>query len=88
MATAADQIGTLQGFIDSVIDDAQTVHAAIDHGDVPASARRVLVGALNYRLDLLDIVPDHNAGLGLADDAAPSCTAAANPGPSVLKPRM
>lgn len=70
MATAVDQIGWLQGFIDSVKEDAQTIHATIDQTGVPAGARRVLVGALNYGLDLLDIFPDHYEGLGLADDAA------------------
>lgn len=70
MATAADQVTTLQRFIDSVPDDARAVLAALDHADVPASARRILVGALSYGLDLLDIFPDHYEGLGLADDAA------------------
>jgi uncharacterized membrane protein YkvA (DUF1232 family) len=70
MATATEQLGTLQGFIDSVQEDASTVLTSIDGADVPPSAKRVLIGALSYGLDLLDIFPDHYEGLGLADDAA------------------
>jgi uncharacterized membrane protein YkvA (DUF1232 family) len=42
--------------------------ALFDDGTPPA-ARRVLVGALNYVLDTLDMFPDHYKGLGVADDA-------------------
>jgi uncharacterized membrane protein YkvA (DUF1232 family) len=66
---AQDQVATLQGFIDNVARDARAVHAALS-SESNEDARKVLVGALNYMLDLLDIFPDHYKGLGLADDAA------------------
>jgi uncharacterized membrane protein YkvA (DUF1232 family) len=70
MAKAADQISFLQTIIDDVPRTAETVRAASQNPELPVAARRVCTGALNYLLDLLDIFPDHYAGLGLADDAS------------------
>jgi uncharacterized membrane protein YkvA (DUF1232 family) len=69
MAGAEQQIQTLQRFVNSFAADAGTLRTALRDAATPAPARRVLVGALNYVLDALDIFPDHYKGLGLADDA-------------------
>jgi uncharacterized membrane protein YkvA (DUF1232 family) len=69
MGRADEHIATLQRFIDEYPRDVAEVHSALDRNDLPDLARRVLLGALNYGLDLLDIFPDHYRGLGLADDA-------------------
>ncbi len=69
MAGAEQQIQTLQRLVDSFAADAVTLRAALRDDKTPAPARRLLVGALNYVLDALDIFPDHYKGLGLADDA-------------------
>ena len=69
MAGAEDQIKTLQRYVDSFAADAATMRAALLDAATPAPARRVIVGALNYVLDALDIFPDHYKGLGIADDA-------------------
>lgn len=76
MSQAAEQIATLQELIDDVANIATTVHAVSGHAETPEPARKVLVGGLNYLLDLLDIFPDHYKGLGLADDVAVLCFAA------------
>jgi uncharacterized membrane protein YkvA (DUF1232 family) len=70
MSQAAEQVAVLQRFIDDVPQSAQALHEALARPGLPDDARRVLVGALNYMLDLLDIFPDHYKGLGLADDAS------------------
>lgn len=65
--SAEDHIATLQRYIDAYGDDIATVQTALK--SAPDAAQRVLVGALNYGLDMLDIFPDHYRGLGVADDA-------------------
>jgi uncharacterized membrane protein YkvA (DUF1232 family) len=70
MGQAAEQVAVLQRFIDDVPRAAQAIHESVGRPGMPDDARRVLVGALNYMLDLLDIFPDHYKGLGLADDAS------------------
>src|SRR5688572_17011382 len=63
------KISVLQGFVDRYADDLGTVRTACADPATPEAAQRVLIGALNYALDMLDIFPDHYKGLGVADDA-------------------
>jgi len=62
-------IALLQRLVDGYPEDATAVHAAARDEALPAAARKLLIGALNYGLDALDLFPDHFRGLGLADDA-------------------
>ena len=66
--TAAERIAVLQRFVDSYGDDLVAVRAALADPATPEAAQRVLVGGLNYSLDMLDMFPDHYKGLGVADD--------------------
>jgi uncharacterized membrane protein YkvA (DUF1232 family) len=66
--TAADKIAILQRFVTAYPTDLQTVRAALADAGTPEAAQRVLVGGLNYALDMLDMFPDHFKGLGVADD--------------------
>jgi uncharacterized membrane protein YkvA (DUF1232 family) len=70
MAEADQQVTFLQQLIDELPTTARAIHDASAREELPTPARKVCVGALNYLLDLLDIFPDHYAGLGLADDAS------------------
>lgn len=67
--TGAESIVILQRFVDRYADDLQTVQSALGDSTTPAAARRILVGGMNYALDMLDMFPDHYKGLGVADDA-------------------
>ncbi len=67
--TVEQRLAILQGFIDRYADDLRVVQAALGESTTPAAAQRVLIGALNYGLDMLDMFPDHFKGLGVADDA-------------------
>jgi uncharacterized membrane protein YkvA (DUF1232 family) len=59
----------LQRFVDGYIEDVAVIEAALADAATPLPARRPLMGALLYVLDLIDIFPDHYAGLGVVDDA-------------------
>src|SRR5436190_2281853 len=65
--TADEKIEILQRFVNSFGDDLGTVQAAL--GGAPEIAQRMLIGGLNYALDMLDMFPDHHKGIGAADDA-------------------
>lgn len=66
---AAEKIEILQGFVNRYSEDLMLVGAALGDPSTPPPARRLLIGALNFALDMLDIFPDHFKGLGVADDA-------------------
>ena len=67
--TAEKQVAVLQHFVDRYPDDLRGVQDALNDSEMPEAARRVLVGGLNYGLDMLDMFPDHFKGIGIADDA-------------------
>ena len=67
--TAEQKVAILQRFVNSYGDDLVTVRAALNDPATPEAAQRVLIGGLNYSLDMLDMFPDHYKGLGAADDA-------------------
>lgn len=64
-----DQLLVLQRFVNSYQQDLLAVHAALGDPSTPDAAKPFLIGGLNYALDMLDIYPDHNKGIGIADDA-------------------
>jgi len=65
---AEQKVAILQGFVDSYPEDLHVVLEALA-GEMPEAARRLLIGGLNYGLDMLDMFPDHFKGIGIADDA-------------------
>jgi uncharacterized membrane protein YkvA (DUF1232 family) len=67
--SAEEKIMVLQRFVDSVPADLLAVRAVVADPNTPAEAQRYLIGGLNYALDMLDIFPDNNKGIGIADDA-------------------
>jgi uncharacterized membrane protein YkvA (DUF1232 family) len=67
--TAEQKIAVLQRFVNTYGEDLLAVRAALAEPSVPEAAQRVLIGGLNYALDMLDMFPDHYKGLGVADDA-------------------
>jgi uncharacterized membrane protein YkvA (DUF1232 family) len=67
--TAEHKIAVLQQFVNSYGEDLLAVRAALAEPSTPEAAQRVLIGGLNYALDMLDMFPDHYKGLGVADDA-------------------
>jgi uncharacterized membrane protein YkvA (DUF1232 family) len=67
--TAEDKVAVLQRFVDSFATDLLAVRGALGDAKTPEAAQRLLIGGLNYALDMLDIFPDHYKGLGVADDA-------------------
>jgi uncharacterized membrane protein YkvA (DUF1232 family) len=69
MSDADKKIATLQRYVNSYADDLIAVRATLAERSTPEAAQRVLIGALNYALDMLDMFPDHYKGLGVADDA-------------------
>ena len=66
--TAQERVAVLQRFVDGYGADLVAVRAALADPGTPEAAQRLLVGGLNYSLDMLDMFPDHFKGLGMADD--------------------
>src|SRR5690242_16364874 len=64
-----DQLLVLQRFVNSFPQDLLAVLAAVGDPATPEPAKRILIGGLNYALDMLDMFPDHHKGIGAADDA-------------------
>ncbi len=67
--TPEDKVVVLQRFVNSFQQDLLAVHAALAEEGTPDAAKRFLIGGLNYAVDMLDMYPDHNKGIGIADDA-------------------
>jgi uncharacterized membrane protein YkvA (DUF1232 family) len=67
--TPEDKLLVLQRFVNNFQQDLLAVHAALGHAGTPDAAKRFLIGGLNYGMDMLDMYPDHNKGIGIADDA-------------------
>lgn len=68
MAHTADPLDLLRRLVDSYPESVAAALTAVEDEAIPAPARRALVAALNYGLDVLDMFPDYQA-LGVADDA-------------------
>ena len=67
--SAEDKIQVLQRFVDSFPADLLAVRDALGDASTPEAAQKFLIGGLNYAMDMLDIYPDNNKGIGIADDA-------------------
>ena len=67
--TAKEKVAVLQRFVDRHAEDLVAVRAALADPATPEPAQRLLIGGLNYSLDMLDMFPDHYKGIGVADDA-------------------
>jgi uncharacterized membrane protein YkvA (DUF1232 family) len=67
--SAEDKIQVLQRFVDSFPADLLAVRDALADASTPEAAQKYLIGGLNYAMDMLDIYPDNNKGIGIADDA-------------------
>jgi uncharacterized membrane protein YkvA (DUF1232 family) len=67
--TETETVARLQRMVDSLAGDIEGLQVALADARTPDAARRVLGAALIYVVDRFDLVPDHIAGIGLADDA-------------------
>ncbi len=67
--TAEDKVYVLQRMVNSYAQDLLVIHAALGTPSTPEQAQRILIGALNYALDKLDMFPEHRGAIGVADDA-------------------
>ncbi len=69
MTIVDENLTRLTHLVQSYPDAIATVLDAVGDQTVPPAARTLLVGALNYVLDLLDMFPDQYKGIGVVDDA-------------------
>jgi len=63
----AKHIETFKSWADSIVGDVAALKALVESKAEP-EARRLAAGALGYLVTRLDLVPDHEAGLGALDD--------------------
>jgi uncharacterized membrane protein YkvA (DUF1232 family) len=61
-------IETFKGWADSFRQDVDAMKAVVASTGADAESRRLAAGALNYLVMKLDLVPDHNEGIGIVDD--------------------
>jgi len=66
---AEDQVFVLQRFVNNYAQDLLALQVALTDATMPQEAQKLLIGALNYGLDQLDMFPDHRGPIGVADDA-------------------
>lgn len=60
-------IDTFKSWADSIVGDVAALKALVESNAEP-EARRLAAGALGYLVTRLDLVPDHEAGIGALDD--------------------
>jgi uncharacterized membrane protein YkvA (DUF1232 family) len=61
-------IETFKGWADSFRQDVDALKAVVESKAADAESRRLAAGALGYLVTRLDLVPDHNEGIGIMDD--------------------
>jgi uncharacterized membrane protein YkvA (DUF1232 family) len=63
----AKHIETFKSWADTIVGDVAALKALVESKAEP-EARRLAAGALGYLVTRLDLVPDHEAGIGALDD--------------------
>ncbi len=62
-------LDSFPGWIRSLADDATALAQLLSSDSLPAPARKLIAGGLNYVFKSLDLIPDGLEGLGYLDDA-------------------
>lgn len=61
-------IETFKGWADTFRADVDALKAVVESAAADAESRRLAAGALSYLVTRMDLVPDHNEGIGMMDD--------------------
>jgi uncharacterized membrane protein YkvA (DUF1232 family) len=61
-------IETFKGWADTFRPDVDALKAVVEAKGADAESRRLAAGALSYLVTKMDLVPDHNEGIGIMDD--------------------
>lgn len=61
-------IETFKGWADSFRQDVEALKTILESDKADAESRRLAAGALSYLVTKLDLIPDHNEGIGIMDD--------------------
>ncbi|MBE7451500.1 MAG: DUF1232 domain-containing protein [Kofleriaceae bacterium] len=64
----AKHIETFKSWSETIMADVAALKALVEASGSDAEARRLAAGALAYLVTRLDLVPDHEAGIGALDD--------------------
>ncbi len=64
----AKYIETFRAWTDSCHADVAALKKLLEQDGAHADSRKLAAGALNYLVQRLDLVPDHNEGIGALDD--------------------
>jgi uncharacterized membrane protein YkvA (DUF1232 family) len=61
-------IETFKGWADTFRPDVDALKAVVESEGADGESRRLAAGALSYLVTKMDLVPDHNEGIGIMDD--------------------
>lgn len=61
-------IETFKNWADTFRPDVDALKAVVEASGADAESRRLAAGALSYLVTKMDLVPDHNEGIGVMDD--------------------
>lgn len=61
-------IETFKGWADSFRQDVEALKAVVESNKADAESRRLAAAGLSYLVTKLDLIPDHNEGIGIMDD--------------------
>ena len=61
-------IETFKGWADTFRQDVDALKAVVESTGADEESRRLAAGALSYLVTKMDLVPDHNEGIGIMDD--------------------
>jgi len=67
-AAVSKHIETFKGWSDSFNEDVAALKKLVEHTGAHREARRLAAAALNYLVTRMDLVPDHEQGIGALDD--------------------
>jgi uncharacterized membrane protein YkvA (DUF1232 family) len=68
MTAVSKIIETFKGWADSFRQDIEALKAIVESNKADAESRRLAAAALSYLVTKLDLIPDHNEGIGIMDD--------------------
>ena len=64
----SQHINRFKSWADTFGQDIDALKAVVESAGADAESRRLAAGALSYLVTKLDLVPDHNEGIGIMDD--------------------